>query len=188
MTDEKENNNEEINKNEFSILKVYLENKAIKSFKYDKNTVVKDVLYCLKDKLTLNIIEYFGIVVRLLNEDDCVSKYILINETQHLFKLKEQFGNNCIYMLRFIFIPENYKELIENDINAFNYLYSQSLNDVLTDKFGSEIKYEMILHLSTLSILYEHYNSARNFSKSLSFESLLNSESTIPRINLDFLQ
>lgn len=145
------------------ILKVNLENQNVKSFKYDQNTTVKDVLQCLKEKLSIKTIDYFGIVVRLPNEYDCVSKYILIDEMQYLFTLREKFGKNFICMLRFVFIPSNYRDLIANDMNAFKYLYEQSVNDVLKEKYASEIKYEMILHLTTLSILYDLYDVLPEF-------------------------
>lgn len=152
-----------------TIFKVYLENQVVKSFKYDKNTTVKDVLLCLKDKLSIRIIDYFGLVVRLANDIDCVSKYILIDETQHLYKIRERFGDKMICMLRFVFVPNNYRDLIANDENAFKYLFEQSVNDVIKEKFASEIKYEMILHLSTLNILYDLYDSLSNyFSNSMS--------------------
>ena len=138
------------------ILKVYLENQGVKSFKYDSNTCVRDVLICLKEKLFLNFIEYFGLVIRS-NEKNCVSNFVLLEETRHLHNIREQFGHEeasfqC--MLRFVFVPANFEALIQNDENAFNYLYEQSCNDVLNERFGNELKHEMILHLATLSILH----------------------------------
>jgi hypothetical protein len=108
------------------ILRVFLENQTIKSFKYDNNTSVRDVLNCLKEKLNINFIEYFGLVIKLNNEN-IISKFVLLEETRHLFKLKEEFGDESNYqcMLRFVFIPSSYKHLIENDANSFNYLYEQ---------------------------------------------------------------
>lgn len=146
------------------ILKVNLENQNVKSFKFDKNTTVKDVLQCLKEKLSIKTMEYFGLVIRITNEYDCVSKYILIDEMQHLFSIREKFGKDFICMLRFVFIPKSYEELIIFDKNAFKYLYEQSVNDVLKEKYASEIKYEMILHLTTLSILYDLYDGLADFS------------------------
>lgn len=76
--------------NGYSILKVYLENKAVKSFKYDRNTYVKDVLWCLKEKLAINNIEYFGLVVKPSN-DNSMSKFKLLNELQHLHEINDMF-------------------------------------------------------------------------------------------------
>lgn len=76
-----------------SIFKVYLENKHVKSFKYDRNTQVKDVLCCLKDKLAINNIEYFGLVLKPLN-DNSISKFKLLNEIQLLHEVHELYLSN----------------------------------------------------------------------------------------------
>jgi hypothetical protein len=125
--------------NNANILKVHLENQTIKSFKYDQNTTVKDVLNCLKEKLNLNFIEYFGLCIRVNNEK-YISKYILLDETRPLYKLNEvvysvtSFDTNnnsdqtnttyqCLF--RFIFTPSSYQFLMKYDENSFNYLYEQ---------------------------------------------------------------
>ncbi|CAF0708303.1 unnamed protein product [Brachionus calyciflorus] len=169
------------------IFRVNLENQIVKSFKYDSNTTVKDVLQCLKEKLSIKTIEYFGLVVRILNDIDCVSKYILIDETQYLYKIKERFGDKMFCMLRFVFIPNNFRDLATDDEYAFRYLFEQSLNDVLKEKYASEIKYEMILHLSTLSILYDLYDSLPNYFSSFSadFEDRIEVENYLPKSILD---
>ena len=124
------------------ILRVFLENQTIKSFKYDKSTCVRDVLNCLKEKLNLKFIEYFGLVVKM-NSENFVSKFITLDETRPLCKISDVFSNSntnssssttqeaivdesqyqC--MFRFMFIPSNYNFLILNDENSFNYLYEQ---------------------------------------------------------------
>lgn len=110
------------------ILKVYLENEGFKSFKYDQNTCVRDVLNCFKDKLSLNHIESYGLVIKF-NDQECVSSFVLLEETHHLYKIKEKFGNggeaNFQCFLRFIFVPASYEYLIFNDQASFNYLYEQ---------------------------------------------------------------
>ncbi len=165
----KSNNNEQktkscnlptANESDDSILKVYLENQVVKSFKYDQNTCVKDVLNCLKDKLCINYINFYGLVLKL-NNHNCVSSFIVLEETRQLCKLKEQYGNDLNYlcMFRFLFVPSNYQFIISNDEISFNYLYEQSCNDVLNERYGNEIKYEIILHLATLSILHDNINN-----------------------------
>jgi hypothetical protein len=117
---------------EISILRVFLENQTIKSFKYDKNTCVRDVLSCLKDKLNIKFIEYFGLVIKL-NIDNYVSKFIPLDESRPLYKICDVFNDveetlnetNYQCLFRFMFIPSNYNFLIQNDENSFNYLYEQ---------------------------------------------------------------
>lgn len=100
MTISNSTNNTTTN-NGFSILKVYLENRAIKSFKYDRNTCVKDVLWCLKEKLAINNIEYFGLVLKPSNNNS-ISKFKLLHELQHLYEINEMYlradgggGSSC---------------------------------------------------------------------------------------------
>jgi hypothetical protein len=117
---------------EISVLRVFLENQTIKSFKYDKNTCVRDVLSCLKDKLNIKFIEYFGLVIKL-NIDNYVSKFIPLDESRPLYKICDVFNDveetlnetNYQCLFRFMFIPSNYNFLIQNDENSFNYLYEQ---------------------------------------------------------------
>jgi hypothetical protein len=114
------------------ILKVYLENQTVKSFKYDSNTCVRDVLNCLKEKLCIKYIEHFGLVLKL-STDTCISKFILVEETRQLCKIKDlvkgslssghQQSFQCLF--RLVFIPSNYENLMLNDECSFNYLYEQ---------------------------------------------------------------
>lgn len=123
---------------DISILRVFLENQTIKSFRYDKNTCVRDVLNCLKDKLNIKFIEYFGLVVKL-NIENYVSKFIPLDETRPLYRICDVFSDveenlndsNYQCMFRFMFIPSNYNFLIQNDENSFNYLYEQVRNNLL---------------------------------------------------------
>lgn len=46
-----------------NVLKVFLENGQTKSFKYDFNTKVKDVILSLKQKLCIQRIQYFALVL-----------------------------------------------------------------------------------------------------------------------------
>ncbi len=123
---------------DISVLRVFLENQTIKSFRYDKNTCVRDVLNCLKDKLKIKFIEYFGLVVKL-NVENYVSKFIPLDETRPLYRICDVFSDveenlndsNYQCMFRFMFIPSNYNFLIQNDENSFNYLYEQVRNNLL---------------------------------------------------------
>jgi len=111
-----------------SILKVYMENKCFKTFKYDNTTCVRDVLNCLRDKLDINSQNCYGLVLKL-NDQNCVSSLVLLEENRHLYTIKELYGGrqNSSYqcMLRFLFVPSNFDDLIYSDVNSFNYLYEQ---------------------------------------------------------------
>jgi hypothetical protein len=102
-------------------------------------------------------------------EGDYLSELGLNKEKNNSNNLNINFGARkrspkfqCLF--RFIFVPGNYDDLLLNDQNAFNYLYEQSMNDILNDRFGNELKYEIALHLATLCILHDQVdlnNTAR---------------------------
>jgi hypothetical protein len=112
--------------NSKSIFKVYLENNMIKSFKYDGNTTVKDVLGCLKNKLKLKYIDYFGICLKLNNNLNSLSSRNLVffDETRLLLEIVNEY-ENCEYYLRFLFVPVNLEILLYKDMHSFHYLYEQ---------------------------------------------------------------
>lgn len=138
--------------NRIGILKVYLENKSTKTFKYDSATCVRDVLTSLKARLDLKLIEHFGLVIKNKGEN-AVSKLIFLDENLLLYKIDEYYEKKCPTkskkqnsdchetdssaendnettsdydcLFRFVFIPTSYENLLSQDINAFNYLYEQ---------------------------------------------------------------
>jgi hypothetical protein len=141
-----------IDENSVPIFRVHLEftpnshhaTNSIKSFKYDTNTCVKDVINCLKEKLQIRFSEHFGLVLRPVsldcqnvyeNQDKSVKRcclaneFILLDEMCPLYKISEVYNldSNQTYecLFRFLFIPANYDNLIEHDLNSFNYLYEQ---------------------------------------------------------------
>lgn len=68
----------------------------------------------------------------------------------------------------------------------------KSCNDVILERFGNELKYEMVLHLATLSILHEHamanlIDGTSNLI-SISGEKKGSTESKTPCLNLKFIE
>jgi len=109
------------------ILKVYLENNlGYKSFKYDQNTCVRDVLICLKEKLKLDLIDCYGLVIRMNNQSS-LSSFVLLEETRQLYKIRDQYGSDNSFqcMFRYVFIPSTFDELLSDNESSFNYLYEQ---------------------------------------------------------------
>lgn len=141
-----------VDENSVPIFRVHLEfsqnshhqTNSIKSFKYDTNTCVKDVINCLKEKLQIRFIEHFGLVLRPVsvecqneyeNQDKSIknchlaNEFILLDEMCPLYKISQVYNLDpdrtyeCLF--RFLFVPSNYENLIEYDLNSFNYLYEQ---------------------------------------------------------------
>jgi hypothetical protein len=68
----------------------------------------------------------------------------------------------------------------------------KSCNDVIFERFGNELKYEMVLHLATLSILHEHamanlIDGTSNLI-SISGENNGTTEGVTPCLNLKFIE
>lgn len=104
-------------------------------------------------------------------------------------------------------LDSKFKFTSQEKFYFFNLFFAlKSVNDVMNDRFGSELQYEMILHLSTLNLLFEYVVSSSsaqqqqnligaNTSSSSSYTTISNSlDSSINRaedlqeINMKLLQ
>ncbi|XP_029463217.1 FERM and PDZ domain-containing protein 3 isoform X2 [Rhinatrema bivittatum] len=135
-----------------NVLKVFLENGQIKSFTFDGRTTVKDVMVTLQDRLSLRYIEHFALVLEYRNSDQS-QKLLLLQDKQllaHVVQRTHYQGMKCLF--RVSFFPKDPVELLRRDPAAFEYLYIQSRNDVIKDRFGVELKPEMLLGLTALHI------------------------------------
>jgi len=76
-----------------------------------------------------NSIEIASSEITTEYDQNCVSSLVLLEENRHLYTIKELYGGrqNSSYqcMLRFLFVPSNFDDLIYSDVNSFNYLYEQ---------------------------------------------------------------
>ncbi|CAH1777483.1 unnamed protein product, partial [Owenia fusiformis] len=138
-----------------NVLKVFLENGQTKSFKYDKQTTVKDVLNSLQEKLGLRCMQYFSLVLQntksvshnkfaFLQNDDCIAD-IACRPGSQFFK--------CL--LRVCFVPRDAYDLLRKDATAFEYFYMQCCNDIVEERFSGEVKFDMALRLAALH-MQEH--------------------------------
>ncbi|XP_063955246.1 uncharacterized protein LOC129261306 [Lytechinus pictus] len=147
-----------------NVLKVYLENGQTKSFKYDDSTTVKEVLVNLKEKLGLKSLEYFSLVVedvRVLSQH----KFIILQEHEALRQIAERPGSqNWKCHLRITYIPCDAYDLLNEDTQAFEYFYQQCCNDVIEERYSSEMKPEMAMRLASLHI-HQHYLASKQSTK-----------------------
>ncbi|XP_056264995.1 FERM and PDZ domain-containing protein 1 isoform X2 [Pseudoliparis swirei] len=133
-----------------NVLKVYLENGQTKAFKFDPSTTVKDIVMTLKEKLPLSHIEHFSLV---LEQRHSISKLLLLHEEeriQQVVQRKEAHDYRCLF--RVCFMPPTLQLLLQDDPNAFQYLYLQGVNDVLQERFAIEMRCNTALHLAALHI------------------------------------
>ncbi|XP_051810832.1 FERM and PDZ domain-containing protein 1 isoform X2 [Acanthochromis polyacanthus] len=131
-----------------NVLKVYLENGQTKAFKFDNTTTVKDIVLTLKDKLSIRAIEYFALV---LEQQYSITKLLLLHEDEFIQKVvqkKDSHDYRCLF--RVCFIPRDPVDLLQDDPSAFEYLFLQSVGDVLQERFAVEMKCNTALRLAAL--------------------------------------
>ncbi|XP_076878951.1 FERM and PDZ domain-containing protein 3 isoform X6 [Brachyhypopomus gauderio] len=135
-----------------NVLKVFLENGQIKSFTFDSRTTVRDVISSLQDRLSLRYIEHFALVLEsgALNQNQ---RLHLLQESQPLSHVVHRTyfqGMKCLF--RICFFPKDPADLLRRDPAAFEYLYIQSRNDVIKERYGMDWKADVTLRLAALHI------------------------------------
>ncbi|XP_025057201.1 FERM and PDZ domain-containing protein 1 [Alligator sinensis] len=150
-----------------NVLKVYLENGQTKAFKFESTTTVKDIILTLKEKLSIQSIEHFALV---LEEQYNIAKLYLLHEDElieQVVQRKESHDYRCL--LRVCFIPKDPLDLLQEDPVAFEYLYLQSCSDVLQERFAVEMKCSVALRLAALHIQERIYACAQPQKVSLKY-------------------
>ncbi|MGH0153796.1 UNVERIFIED_CONTAM: hypothetical protein FKN15_037729 [Acipenser sinensis] len=135
-----------------NVLKVYLENGQTKSFRFDSNTCIKDVILTLQEKLSIKCIEHFSLILEQQTEGSG-TKLLLLHEQETLTQVTQRPGSHkmkCLF--RISFVPKDPIDLLRRDAVAFEYLYVQCSNDVVQERFGSELKYDTALRLAALQM------------------------------------
>ncbi|XP_019506755.1 PREDICTED: FERM and PDZ domain-containing protein 4 isoform X2 [Hipposideros armiger] len=135
-----------------NVLKVYLENGQTKSFRFDSNTSIKDVILTLQEKLSIKGIEHFSLMLEQRTEGTG-TKLLLLHEQETLTQVTQRPSSHkmrCLF--RISFVPKDPIDLLRRDPVAFEYLYVQSCNDVVQERFGPELKYDIALRLAALQM------------------------------------
>ncbi|KAJ3591554.1 hypothetical protein NHX12_006687, partial [Muraenolepis orangiensis] len=129
-----------------NVLKVYLENGQTKSFKFDNNTSIKH------------------------RAEGSASKLMLLHEQEMLAQVTQRPGAHTMKcFFRISFVPKDPVELLRRDPVAFEYLYVQSCNDVVLERFGSELKYDTALRLAALQMYILTVNTKQSQKVSLKY-------------------
>ncbi|XP_067314205.1 FERM and PDZ domain-containing protein 1 isoform X2 [Pseudorasbora parva] len=131
-----------------NVLKVYLENGQTKAFKFHKTTTVKDIVLTLKERLSIRSIEHFSLV---LEQQYSINKLLLLHDDELIQKVvqkKDSHDYRCLF--RVCFIPRDPMELLQDDPVAFEYLFHQSVADVLQERYAVEMKCNTALRLAAL--------------------------------------
>ncbi|XP_034041651.1 FERM and PDZ domain-containing protein 4 isoform X2 [Thalassophryne amazonica] len=152
-----------------NVLKVYLENGQTKSFKFNSNTSIKDVILTLQEKLSIKSIEHFSLMLEQRAEGSAI-KLMLLHEQEMLTQVTQRPGSykmKCFF--RITFVPKDPLDLLRRDAVAFEYLYVQSCNDVVLERFGSELKYDTALRLAALQMYILTINTKQSQKVSLKY-------------------
>ncbi|KAJ8382655.1 hypothetical protein SKAU_G00034330, partial [Synaphobranchus kaupii] len=145
-----------------NVLKVYLENGQTKAFKFVATTTVKEILVTLKEKLSIRCIGYFALV---LEQQYTTTRLLLLHEEEIIHKVvqrKDSHDYRCLF--RVSFLPRDPLDLLQNDPVAFEYLYLQSVSDVLRERFAVEMKCNTALCLAALH-MQERLHSCGNMHR-----------------------
>ncbi|XP_044142216.1 FERM and PDZ domain-containing protein 4 isoform X1 [Bufo gargarizans] len=135
-----------------NVLKVYLENGQTKSFRFDSGTSIKDVILTLQEKLSIKCIEHFSLMLAQTTEG-AGTKLLLLHEQETLTQVTQRPSSHMMRCLfRISFVPKDPIDLLRRDPVAFEYLYVQSCNDVVQERFGPELKYDIALRLAALQM------------------------------------
>ncbi|PSN30565.1 hypothetical protein C0J52_26752, partial [Blattella germanica] len=135
-----------------NVLKVFLENGQTKSFKYDSNTLVRDVVESLQQKLCIRAMEHFSLVVEHVKSLRR-NKLTLLDPQEPLARIAARPGShNLRCLFRVAFVPKDACDLAQKDLIAFEYLYMQCCNDVVQERYAPELKYDIALRLAALHI------------------------------------
>ncbi|XP_038613268.1 FERM and PDZ domain-containing protein 4 isoform X2 [Tachyglossus aculeatus] len=135
-----------------NVLKVYLENGQTKSFRFDCSTSIKDVILTLQEKLSIKCIEHFSLMLEQRMEGPG-TRLLLLHEQETLTQVTQKPSSHkmrCLF--RISFVPKDPIDLLRRDPVAFEYLYVQSCNDVVQERFGPELKYDIALRLAALQM------------------------------------
>uniref|UniRef100_A0A0N4Z749 FERM and PDZ domain-containing protein 4 n=1 Tax=Parastrongyloides trichosuri TaxID=131310 RepID=A0A0N4Z749_PARTI len=135
-----------------NVMRVYLENGQTKSFKFDDQTTVQDIVNNICSKLLIKDSSRF--VLSLENSLSLrASKLCLLRPSMKICDL-----SNSSYVtytrcrFRIAFMPTDISTYQLNDQCGFDYLYYQCTNDVVGGRFSLEMRYEACMRLAALHL------------------------------------
>ncbi|PIC41569.1 hypothetical protein B9Z55_008942 [Caenorhabditis nigoni] len=141
-----------------NVLRVYLENGQTRSFKYDTNTTVRNILDSILEKLQITAKSHFSLAVEyslgartsrisLLRPDCKIKSIVDLPNSEHL---------RCVFRLSFA--PSDAFVLLLSDPKALEYYYQQCVNDVVRGRFAMEMRYEACIRLAALHVQQVAYD------------------------------
>ncbi|KRZ62934.1 FERM and PDZ domain-containing protein 4 [Trichinella nativa] len=135
------------------VIKIYLENGQSKSFRYETETKIQDMLVRLAEKLNIRLVDHFALNFEYPVGPRTTKLMTIEPEKQICQALSEVHAQQFRCLLRFSFMPVDFASLLEADKNAFLYLYNQSVSDVTSGRYVHAMRYDMCIRLAAIQIL-----------------------------------
>ncbi|KAI6187977.1 hypothetical protein M3Y98_00304000 [Aphelenchoides besseyi] len=133
------------------VLRVYLENGQTRSFSYDSNTTVQDILDNLTEKLHIRLCAHFALAVEQSISLAPARLSLLLNNRRIESLAISPLSSRLRCRLRIAFPPVDLVAYSVDDPIGFDYFYQQCVNDFVDGRLV-EMRYEASLRLAALHI------------------------------------
>ncbi|GFS04009.1 FERM and PDZ domain-containing protein 4 [Elysia marginata] len=130
----------------------------------------QDVIHSLQEKLNISCSQHFCLMLQNM-KSNIPGKMTLLQEQETLAELAAKPGARhfrCLF--RVAFVPQDAYDLLKEDPIAFEYFYMQCCNDVVHERFASEMKYDTALRLSALHI--QQHAVSNNITGKISIKAI----------------
>lgn len=115
--------------------------------------ILQDVLNSLVEKLSIKMPQHYSLCVEHIKSRRR-NKLTLLDPKESLSKIASRPGaHNLRCLFRVVFVPKDCTDLLQSDPVTFEYFYSQSCNDIVSERFAPELKYDIALKLAALHCL-----------------------------------
>ncbi|KRX49894.1 FERM and PDZ domain-containing protein 4 [Trichinella murrelli] len=171
------------------VIKIYLENGQSKSFRYETETKIQDMLVRLAEKLNIRLVDHFALNFEYPVGPRTTKLMTIEPEKQICQALSEVHAQQFRCLLRFSFMPVDFASLLEADKNAFLYLYNQSVSDVTSGRYVHAMRYDMCIRLAAIQILQTVSENGKNSDSPLKIaEKQYGLAVFLPKVVLDNVQ
>ncbi|CAG5136864.1 unnamed protein product, partial [Candidula unifasciata] len=129
-----------------------------------------DVVHSLQEKLNITCTHHFSLVLQNM-KSNVPGKMTLLQDHENLAELAARPGARhfrCLF--RVAFVPLDAYDLLKEDPVAFEYFYMQCCNDVIHERFASEMKYDTALRLAALQI--QQHAMSNNMTGKISIKAI----------------
>lgn len=165
-----------------NIFRVFLENGATTVLEQDKNRTVAEILKSLNSRWIEDspysdmVKSYFGLALTVGIDSDPkksleLKRLPILHDNDSIEKIRElSYSKSLRLVYRMVYPPTDIKSLYRQNKFAFDYLYTQSCNDLKLERFNPQLDTEIALKLCALAIIeyiYSHHSNAHSSRKNV---------------------